>query len=153
MGSRVTKISRHLPEPMTVLQFKDYLMDFIMKQNQMTELQNLTNEEEAVVEQLMTKKYQTWEWNYGRSPEYSMNKKLRTKGGSVQVIADIREGHIRDLQFFGDFFGEKDPQELADQLIGIRMDNSAIADVLAKININEYFHNVTNEEMIDLLTK
>jgi lipoate-protein ligase A len=105
------------------------------------------------VEQLMTKKYQTWEWNYGRSPEYSMNKKLRTKGGSVQVIADIREGHIRDLQFFGDFFGEKDPQELADQLIGIRMDNSAIADVLAKININEYFHNVTNEEMIDLLTK
>ncbi len=151
--SRVTNISEHLPEPMTVLQFKDYLMDFIMKQNQMTELQNLTNEEEAVVEQLMTKKYQTWEWNYGRSPEYSMNKKLRTKGGSVQVIADIREGHIRDLQFFGDFFGEKDPQELADQLIGIRMDNSAIADVLAKININEYFHNVTNEEMIDLLTK
>jgi lipoate-protein ligase A len=82
-----------------------------------------------------------------------MNKKMRTKGGSVQVIADIQKGIIRDLQFFGDFFGEKDPQELADQLIGIRMDNSAIADVLAKININEYFHNVTNEEMIDLLTK
>ncbi|MBQ3733290.1 MAG: lipoate--protein ligase [Bacteroidales bacterium] len=151
--SRVTNISDHLPKPMTVLEFKDYLMDYIMRQSQMTELQNLTDEEEAIVGKLVTEKYQTWEWNYGKSPEYSMNKKVRTKGGSVQVIADIREGHIRDLQFFGDFFGEKDPQELADQLIGCRMDKSAVADALAGTNINDYFHNVLNEELIDLLTK
>lgn len=150
--SRVTNISDHLPKPMTVLEFKDYLMDYIMRQNQMTELQNLIDEEEAIVGKLVTEKYQTWEWNYGKSPEYSMNKKVRTKGGFVQVIADIREGYIHDLQFFGDFFGEKDPQELADKLVGVRMDKSAVADALAKININEYFHNVTNEEIINLLT-
>ena len=151
--SRVTNISEHLPKPMTVLEFKDYLMSFIMRQNQMTELQNLTDEEEALVGKLVTEKYATWEWNYGRSPEYSMNKKMRTKGGSVQVIADIREGRFRDLQFFGDFFGEKDPQELADQLLGIRMDKTAVADALTNINVNDFFHNVTNEELIDLLTK
>lgn len=151
--SRVTNISEHLPNPMTVLEFKDYLMIFIMRQNQMTELQNLTDEEEAIVGKLVTEKYATWEWNYGRSPEYSMNKKMRTKGGSVQVIADIREGRFRDLQFFGDFFGEKDPQELADQLLGIRMDKTAVADALTNINVNDFFHNVTNEELIDLLTK
>jgi lipoate-protein ligase A len=149
--SRVTNISEHLPEPMTVLQFRDYLMDFIMKQNQMTELQNLTDEEEAIVGKLVTEKYQTWEWNYGKSPEYSMNKKVRTKGGSVQVIADIREGHIRDLQFFGDFFGEKDPQELADQLIGIRLDRQFVSEALTNININDYFHNVTHDDIINLL--
>ena len=151
--SRVTNISEHLPKPMTVLEFKDYLMSFIMRQNQMTELQNLTDEEETIVGKLVTEKYATWEWNYGRSPEYSMNKKMRTKGGSVQVIADIREGRFRDLQFFGDFFGEKDPQELADQLLGIRMDKTAVADALTNINVNDFFHNVTNEELIDLLTK
>jgi len=150
--SRVTNISDHLPKPMTVVEFKDYLMDYIMRQNQMTELQNLTDAEEAIIGKLVKDKYQTWEWNYGKSPEYSMNKKMRTKGGSVQVIADIRDGHIRDLQFFGDFFGEKDPQELADQLIGIRMDKSAVSEVLAKTNINDYFHNVTNEEIVNLLT-
>ena len=119
--SRVTNISEHLPHPMTVLEFKTYLMDFIMRQNQMTELQNLTDEEEVIINQLMEEKYQTWEWNYGKSPEYSVNKKIRTKGGTVQVVADIRDGHIRDLQFFGDFFSEKDPQDLVDQLIGIRL--------------------------------
>ena len=150
--SRVTNISDHLPHPMTVLEFKDYLMEFIMKDNHPFGIQNLTEEEESIVNRLMEEKYQTWEWNYGKSPEYSMNKKIRTKGGTVQVIADIREGHIRDMQFFGDFFGEEDPQELIDQLIGIRMDKQSIADTLRDININDYFHNVTIDDMIELLT-
>ena len=150
--SRVTNISDHLPHPMTVLEFKDYLMEFIMKDDHPFGIQNLTEEEESIVNRLMEEKYQTWEWNYGKSPEYSMNKKIRTKGGTVQVIADIREGHIRDMQFFGDFFGEEDPQELIDQLIGIRMDKQSIADTLRDININDYFHNVTIDDMIELLT-
>ncbi len=149
--SRVTNISEHLPKPMTVLEFKDYLMDFIMKQNQMTALQNLTEKEEAVVNQLMEEKYQTWEWNYGKSPEYSVNKKIRTKGGTVQVVADIRDGLIRDLRFFGDFFGEKDPQELVDQLIGIRINRQSIAEAMTNTNINDYFHNVTYDDIINLL--
>ena len=148
--SRVTNISEHLPEPMNVLQFKDYLMDFIMKQNQNAELQNLTNEEETAVEQLMKNKYQTWEWNYGNSPKYSMNKKIRTKGGTLQVVADIQKGIIHDMKFYGDFFGEKDPQELVNKLIGIRLDKTDLATVLD--NINDYFHNVTKEEIIHLLT-
>jgi lipoate-protein ligase A len=81
-----------------------------------------------------------------------MNKKIRTKGGTVQVIADIRDGHLRDLQFYGDFFGEKDPQELINQLIGIRLDKTVLATALANININDYFHNVTHEDIVNLLT-
>ena len=150
--SRVTNISEHLPHPMTVLEFRDYLMDFIMKQNQMTELQNLTDEEEAVVEQLMTKKYQTWEWNYGNSPNYSMNNKIRTKGGTVQVVADIQKGIIRDIRFYGDFFSEKDPQDLVSQLIGIKFDKESISNILKNINLYKYFNNVSPEEINQLLT-
>ena len=150
--SRVTNISEHLPHPMTVLEFRDYLMDFIMKQNQMTELQNLTDKEEAVVEQLMTKKYQTWEWNYGNSPNYSMNNKIRTKGGTVQVVADIQKGIIRDIRFYGDFFSEKDPQDLVSQLIGIKFDKESISNILKNINLYKYFNNVSPEEINQLLT-
>lgn len=150
--SRVTNISDHLPHPMTVLEFRDYLMDYIMKDNQLSGIQNLTKEEEAIVNRLMEEKYQTWEWNYGKSPEYSMNKKIRTKGGTVQVIADIRDGHLRDIQFYGDFFGEKDPQELINQLIGLRLDKATLTTSLANININDYFHNVTHDDIINLLT-
>ena len=149
--SRVTNISEHLPEPMTVLQFRDYLMDFIMKQNQMTELQNLTGEEEAMVKELMTKKYQTWEWNYGISPNYSMNKKIRTKGGTVQVIADIQKGVIRDLRFYGDFFSEDDVQNLVNQLIGTSINKEELSRKLQSINVNRYLNNVTAEDLLTLL--
>ena len=149
--SRVTNISDHLPKPMTVLQFRDYLMDFIMKQNQISELQNLTDKEEAIVAELMTKKYRTWEWNYGNSPNYSMNRKIRTKGGTVQVIADIQKGLIRDLRIYGDFFSEKDPQDIVSQLIGVKFDKESISNVLKNINLHEYFNNVSPEEVNQLL--
>ena len=150
--SRITNISEHLPHPMTVLQFKDYLMDYIMKQNQMAELQNLTAEEESIVEQLVAKKYQTWEWNYGKSPEYSMNKKIRTKGGTVQVIADIQKGIIRDLRFYGDFFSEDDVQNLVNQLVGTSINKEELSQTLQSININRYLNNVTSDDLLTLFT-
>ena len=122
-----------------------------MKQNQMTELQNLTDEEETMVEELMTKKYQTWEWNYGNSPNYSMNKKIRTKGGTVQVIADIQKGVIRDLRFYGDFFSKKNPDELIGKLIGIAHTETALKEVLCNIDVQEYLNGVTNEELLGLI--
>lgn len=149
--SRVTNISDHLPEPMTVLQFKDYLMDFIMKQNQMTELQNLTEEEEAIVNQLSKQKYETWEWNYGNSPNYSTNNKIRTKGGSIQMTADIRKGIIQDIRFYGDFFSQEDIQHFVNQLIGIPFNKQELQKILAEIDVNRYFNNTTKEELLGLL--
>lgn len=150
--SRVTNISEHLPEPMTVLQFRDYLMDFIMKQNQMTELQNLTNEEEAIVEQLMKNKYQTWEWNYGNSPNYSTNNKIRTKGGTIQMTADVRKGIIQDIRFYGDFFSQDDVQQLVNQLVGTAFNKKDLQEKLYAIDVNRYINNTTPADLLNLLT-
>ena len=150
--SRVTNISEHLPEPMTVLEFRDYLMDFIMKQNQMTELQNLTNEEEAIVEQLMKNKYQTWEWNYGNSPNYSTNNKIRTKGGTIQMTADVRKGIIQDIRFYGDFFSQDDVQQLVNQLVGTAFNKKDLQEKLYAIDVNRYINNTTPADLLNLLT-
>lgn len=149
--SRVTNISDHLPEPMTVLQFKDYLMDFIMEQNQMTELQNLTDEEETIVNHLAQQKYETWEWNYGNSPNYSTNNKIRTKGGSIQMIADIRKGIIQDIRFYGDFFSEDDVQNFVNQLVGMPFSKQELQKKLAEIDVKRYFNNTTKEDLLELL--
>ena len=149
--SRVMNISDHLPEPMTVLQFKDYLMDFIMKQNQMTELQNLTDEEETIVNHLAQQKYETWEWNYGNSPNYSTNNKIRTKGGSIQMTADIRKGIIQDIRFYGDFFSEDDVQNFVNQLVGMPFSKQELQKKLAEIDVKRYFNNTTKEELLELL--
>ena len=63
--SRVTNISEHLKEPMTVLEFKDYLMDFIAKTDKDSKMYTMTDEDIANIEKLVEEKYSTWEWNYG----------------------------------------------------------------------------------------
>ena len=119
--SRVTNISEHLPEPMTVLEFKDFLMDFVLKQNKMTALDVLKPEEEAKVSELERTRFATWDWNYGQSPKYAVERKARTAGGTVQASMDVKGGRISALRFYGDFFSRRDPQELADLLLDTPM--------------------------------
>lgn len=150
--SRVTNISEYLPHPMNVLEFKDYLMQFVMKPYGIAKPDSLKPDEEAVIRELARTKFSTWEWNYGMSPQYTLSKKIKTAGGIVQAMLDVQKGQIQDIRFFGDFFYKKEPAELAAQLIGLPHERTAIAKLFDSIDVGEYFNNVTAEELLSLLT-
>ena len=149
--SRVTNISEHLPQPMTVMEFKDYLMDFILKQQPGTTIEPLTPQEEACIQKRADEKFSTWEWNYGASPTYAIERKVRTKGGTVQIGMDVKNGIISDLRFYGDFFSKKNPDELIEKLIGITHTETALKETLCNIDVQEYLNGVTNEELLEML--
>lgn len=151
--SRVTNISEHLPRPMTVLEFKDFLMDFVLKQNSMTALDVLSPEEEARVAELERTRFATWDWNYGQSPKYAVERKARTAGGTVQAVMDVKGGHIAALRFYGDFFSRRDPQELADFLLNTPHAREAIAAKLENIPVDDFFNNVTADELTNILAE
>lgn len=148
--SRVTNISEHLPNPMTVMEFKDYLMNFILKQNNLSTVSQLTPEEEAAINVLEKEKFSTWEWNFGNSPKYAIQRKIRTTGGSIEVLMDVKDGHIYALQFQGDFFSRREPEELAQQLIGQPHTREAVTDIIHNNDINAFFSGATEEEIISL---
>ena len=148
--SRVTNISEHLPNPMTVMEFKDYLMNFILKQNNLSTVSQLTPEEEAAINVLEKEKFSTWEWNFGNSPKYAIQRKIRTTGGSIEVLMDVKDGHICALQFHGDFFSRREPEELAQQLIGQPHTREAVTEVIHNNDINAFFSGATEEEIISL---
>ena len=149
--SRVTNISEHLKTPMTVLEFKDYLMDFILKQQPGTTIEPLTPREEDDIRKRAETKFSTWEWNYGTSPKYSIDRKLRTQGGTVQVMMDVKNGIIHDLRFFGDFFSQKNPDELANMLIGKVHNRTSLQKNLCGIDVQQYLNGVAEEELLELL--
>ncbi len=150
--SRVTNISEHLPQPMTVMEFKDYLMDFILKQQPGCIIEPLTAQEETCIRKRADEKFSTWEWNYGASPKYSIDRKIRTVGGTVQVIMDVRNGIISDLRIFGDFFSRKNPDELAQMFIGQPHKGENIRKVLQTIRVEDYLSGVCNEELLGLIS-
>ncbi len=149
--SRVTNISEHLSQPMSVLEFKDYLMDFILKQNNMQHVDQLTDEEERAIRQLEAEKFSTWEWNYGQSPKYAIERKVRTAGGILQVMMDVKAGRIDALRFYGDFFSRREPEALAQRLVGVPHSEPEIRKVLQDIDIADYFNGVEMEELLSLL--
>ena len=151
--NRVTNISEYLPKQMSVLEFKDYLMNFIVSQNADAHIDNLTEEERVEIEHLSKDKYATWEWNYGSSPKYEIVNKIRTKGGSVQVMMNIVNGHIAAIRFYGDFFSQIEPEKLEHQLCGIPYMAKAVAQKLAEFDLSAFFGSVSQEEILSLLMR
>ncbi len=149
--SRVTNISEHLPQPMTVLEFRDCLMEYVMAETPDAEAYTFTATDRAAIERLRDTKYATWEWNYGHSPRYNFNKRLRTTGGTVEVTLDVADGIIRAARFYGDYFTRRDPAELAAALVGATHREDELRERLAEFDVPGYFVNVSADELLAIL--
>lgn len=146
--SRVTNISSHLDKEMTVLEFKDYLMDFINKRDENSHFYELNDKDIESINKLVEEKYSTWEWNFGYSPKYSLNNELKYPGGNVEFSLDVHDGLIKDIKFFGDFFGKEDISFIEDKLRNVKHNEYSIKSALEDVDINNYFLNCNIDILI-----
>jgi len=148
---RVTNISSHLPKPLSVDQFADLLMNYILQTRSNSYLQPFTPEEIAQIKLLRDNKYSTWNWNFGTSPRYDFSKIVRTKGGNLEVHLQIEKGVIEAVKIFGDFFAFKDISELEDCLIHTPHEKNSVSNLLKSIEVEKYLLNISVEEFVDAL--
>ena len=146
--SRVTNISSHLDKKMTVLEFKDYLMDFINKRDENSHFYELNDKDVESINKLVEEKYSTWEWNFGYSPKYSLNNELKYPGGNVEFSLDVHDGLIKDIKFFGDFFGKEDISFIENKLRNVKHNEYSIKSALENVDINNYFLNCNIDILI-----
>ena len=79
---------------------------------------SLSAEELEEIENLKRTKYDTWEWNYGRSPQHEMRNKRRFDGGTMEVFMTAKHGVIQEIAFYGDFLSQRPLDELRAAKIG-----------------------------------
>ncbi|MBK6347102.1 MAG: lipoate--protein ligase [Bacteroidales bacterium] len=149
--SRVTNISEHLQIPMTVLEFRDHIMNHIVETTANSQLYSFTEEDIRSISRLRDEKYITWEWNFGYSPKYNFRKAVKTNGGKLEVALEVVNGIIEKARFYGDYFNKLDPSEIESALEGSLHSESAVADRLNRFDITQYFLNVTREELAKAL--
>ena len=137
--SRVTNISEHLENPMDVLEFKNYLMNFIAKNDNSSSFYEMSQEDIDNINLLVEDKYSTWDWNFGISPKYSLSNELKYTGGNVEFNLNVEKGIISDIKFFGDFFGKEDVSFIESKLKNIKHDEESIKLALSDVEINNYF--------------
>lgn len=149
--SRVTNIAPYLPAGFTLAEFRRLLLQYILKTDEIHPYV-FSAAELAAIEKIKAERYATWEWNYGHSPAYHVEKSRRFENcGKVEVHMNTADGVITALQFFGDFFGVKDTQELAQRLLHTKLERKALEDRLAPCKIEQYFHGLQKDELLDLL--
>ena len=95
---------------------------------------HLTADELAEVEKLKLEKYDTWEWNYGRSLEADIIRKAHFPQGWVEARIKLDHGRIEDIRFYGDFMTPKDLTGLEKQLIGKEYREAEIDSLLETIS-------------------
>jgi len=72
--SRVTNISSHLKEDITLEQFRQQVMNHITDIYPDAIPYQLTAKDTAAIQKLADEKYSSWSWNYGHSPKYGLKK-------------------------------------------------------------------------------
>lgn len=147
----VTNVRPHMSRDCDVKQFFDFLETHLMEQFDAQVFPPHLIDPDAV-RRLQTDVYGTWEWNYGYSPAYSINKKRRFDAvGSIEIQLDAAEGTIRNLAFFGDYFAVREDRELIDRLTGVPLNEKALTDALCQVTVDFYFRNLKKEQLISLL--
>lgn len=149
--SRVANISEYLKTPLKIEEFRNLLLEGLYDESEPFETYHLTPEEWKAVHQLKEEKYDTWEWNYGRSPKFNIQRTRRFPIGEIDLRIFVEKGTIEDFKIFGDFFGKEPVETLEKILNGTRYEKSNITDLLKDISLNEYFGDISKDDFIELI--
>mgnify|MGYP001025553643 CR=1 FL=1 len=147
--SRVANIREFLDREMSMEEFKQAILASVFGGQEVEEYR-LTEEDWRRIEELSRERYQTWEWNYGKSPKSNFRQSRRFDIGTVEVQMEIERGRIKEARIFGDFFGVRDVSELESLLKGQPYDKESLAAVLAGVNLQEYFGNLDRDSFLSL---
>ena len=146
--SRVTNISSHLKDKMSVIEFRDRIMDYILQKYPDSKIYKYTAEDISGIEKLCYEKFTRWEWNFGYSPKYDFEKKVQTKGGILEFRLNVEKGLIKDFKVYGDFIHKNDIDIFEHSIIGMKHDYNTILNSLTVLKFEEYFRDIGKEEFV-----
>lgn len=153
VGSRVTNLIDHMEEKMSVEDFKEYINNFVADGIANSKVYEFSEDELKKIQKIADERYATWEWTYGNSPKYDFHNEDKFKCGVVEVYVNVEKGLIKDIRFFGDFFGKEDIKDFESYFIGKRYEEEDIRELLNSIEISSYINNVEVDEILSLLFK
>jgi lipoate-protein ligase A len=150
--SRVTNINDYLKSDIDILEFRDLILKYLFEYEQSPIIKyELTNEDKNAIESLMQNKYNTWEWNYGKSPKFNYNSSKRFDAGLLDVRINVEAGLIKDCKIYGDFFGTEDVGKFEELLVGLKYEKDDINTVIKDMDISRYFGNISKDDLLNIL--
>ncbi|SEO70246.1 lipoate-protein ligase [Amphibacillus marinus] len=151
--SRVANIKEFLEQDLSMDEFKKHLLKHLFHVDNLEQVPRyqLTDQDWANIHEIAQKRYQNWDWNYGKSPKFDIQKSHKFPAGLVDVRLDVSKGLITNCKIYGDFFGVGEVEVVEQSLIGVRYQRDALHTALANIEVPHYLGKISKEELVDLI--
>lgn len=149
--SRVTNIAPHINERMSLSGFREYLKNYVIKTHDIKNIYKFNEKDIEEIEKIAKRRFRTWEWNYGKSPNYKYNNAIKSSGGVIETHLNVENNKIKDISIYGDFFGEGNIKELEEKLIDVKHNIKSLEDALDDIKLDKYISGISTEEFIECL--
>ena len=87
------------------------------------------------------------------------NKRLKsltstTKNGKIQIFATVENSRIKNIKFYGDFFGKnEDLSEVENLLKDVKYTREDVKEKLETVDIGEYFSKFTVDEVVEVIVE
>jgi lipoate-protein ligase A len=147
--SRVGNIHDYLKDDMSLYDFWRFLKEELTGLG--TVSATIPSESLEEIEALARDKYDTWDWNFGRSPKYTLHNKRRFGGGGVEVFLTAENGIVKEISFFGDYLSVRPMAPVQQALAGCPFRREAVERVLSSFPLADYFGSIALEELSDLI--
>jgi len=149
--SRVANISEFLTSPLPIETFRSELLRGLYENRTNFSTYHLSQDEWKEVYDLRDQKYGTWEWNFGHSPKFNIQRTRRFPIGEIDLRLDVEKGMIKNLKIYGDFFGRIPVDSLEERFKNLRYHPDDINLALADVVIQDYFGNLPKEDFSELI--
>ncbi|EOB3527057.1 lipoate--protein ligase [Enterococcus faecalis] len=154
--SRVTNIKPFLSEDkqeMTTEEFRQEILLKIFGVDSIDQVKTyeLTDQDWAAINKISEQYYRNWDWNYGKSPAFNLERRHRFPIGSIEMKMNVADGAIQEIKIFGDFFGLGEIKDVEDILIGVKYDKASLEEAIDQIDVKKYFGNIEKEDLLGLI--
>lgn len=155
--SRVTNIKPFMNEAyqdLNTKEFRERLLLNIYGVEELSEVKEyvLTEEDWEKIDEFAAEYTANWEWNYGKSPDFDLERSERIEGvGTVEVKLNVEKGIISAIKLYGDFFGMGEIEDVEKELLGTKYDAKSIQEKLETIDLHKYIGNVSAAEVTEII--
>ena len=141
--ARVTNIVDHL----SVQEFSDAILAQMKEEYPEMDEYVLSDAELSEIQAMRDNQFATWDWTYGKAPEYTIERGVRYPAGKITTYANVENSTIKSVKIFGDFFGVKPVDDIEKMLEGVRYDYKDVLAALKTVDTSQYFSRMTPEEI------
>lgn len=147
--SKVANIVEFLPKPMEMQTFCQHLVAQLGKLLHHHKIPPYTpsTEDWSAINQLANQRYRNWEWNYGHSPDSTIQKAFNSPHGEIVITLQIQRGIITSACLIPDW----NCKALENCLTGIRYMRADIAAALQHLKDGQLIPGMSREDLLSVL--